>query len=78
VCYSYGCSTPKDGGTTHFSGVAACGHTKGDAIDTLFHPFIIKYYVTIVTKNVDFLRRCNVPKVYDLKCIPRYSLINTI
>jgi hypothetical protein len=53
VWYSYGCSTLEDEGTTHFSGVVACGHIEGDAIGTLLHPFIIKYFVIIATKNVD-------------------------
>ena len=53
MCYSYGCSTLENEGTTHFSGFVACGHTKGDAIGTLLHPFIVKYYAIIATKNVD-------------------------
>jgi hypothetical protein len=59
-----------------FPGVVTCGHTKGDAIGTLLHRFNIKHYVIIATKNVYLRRRCKLPKVYDLKCIPRYSLIN--
>jgi len=60
VCYSYGCSTLEGEGTTHFSGFVACGHTKGDAIGTFLHPFIIMLSLPqkmlIIEGGVRFLR----------------------
>ena len=54
MCYSYGCLTLEDEGATHFSGVAACGHTKDDTIGTLWHPFILSIMLSLPQKMLIF------------------------